>query len=201
MGLPGKDSLSSSSYMEKLFCILDSFPELENQVYLLSQDKEHLHSTLAEHALENEHLREEVEVNRRYKVDSEVAKNELFELRSGLEKITQMLGVNDLIREKESLGLGRVVAIVEKQLMNVLLELENSKSRALELGTKLIASQKGVEELSTKVRFLEGSVQGRSVPQDLIQERSVFEANTVSPGSEISEIEDGVNLLVSFSSH
>lgn len=76
--------------------------------------------------------------------------------------------------------------------MAVILESENSKSKAQELGAKLFGSQKVMDELSTKVKLLEDSNQSRSASAspEGSQERSIFEAPSLPNRSEITEIED-----------
>ncbi|PQQ11596.1 CAAX amino terminal protease [Prunus yedoensis var. nudiflora] len=101
-----------------------------------------------------------------------------------------MSGGNDLVGDQKSSGVMGLLSVLEKQVMDLQLESENSKSKAQELGTKLVESQKFVEELSTKVNVLQDSHQGRPAQQEIVQERSIFEAPSLPTGSEISEIED-----------
>ncbi|XP_031401024.1 sporulation-specific protein 15 [Punica granatum] len=188
--ISGRDPVSNGSHAEKLFYIIDRFGQLQNQVDLLMLDKEELQSNLAAKVLEIKHLKEEVELQSRHTQHSEKTKNDLSELIFGLEKMASMLGVNEMAGEQKRAEANALLAALEKQMMNVISECEASKSRAQELGTKLLGSQKVIDELSTKVKFLEGSLQGRSLQPEVIQERGIFEATSVPPGSEISEIED-----------
>jgi hypothetical protein len=187
----------NSAHVKKLFSIIDSVTELWQQVNLLSHDKEELESTLTTQVLEIEHLEEEVEKHIRGKEDSEKMKNELSELTFGLENIIGMFRGRDLVDQKFA-GVKGLLSVLEKQVMDMLLESENSKSKAQELGTELLASQKAVDELSIKVKLLEDSVQGRSAQPEIVQERNIFEAPSLPMGSEISEIEDVVNILYYF---
>ncbi|XP_050276389.1 trans-Golgi network-localized SYP41-interacting protein 1 [Quercus robur] len=182
----------NSAHVKKLFYIIDTVTELQQQVRLLSHDKEELQSTITTQILEIEHLKEEVEELVRDRQDSEKVKDELSELTFGLEKIIGILG-GELFDQK-SAGVKGLLSVLEKQVVTMPLELENSKSKAQELGTKLSASQKVVDELSIKVKVLEDSLQDRSAQTEIVQERSIFEAPSLPTGSEISEIEDAGSL-------
>ncbi|KAL0004423.1 hypothetical protein SO802_011984 [Lithocarpus litseifolius] len=182
----------NSAHVKKLFYIIDTVTELQQQVRLFSHDKEELQSTITTQILEIEHLKEEVEKLIRDRQDSEKVKDELSELTFGLEKIIGILG-GELFDQK-SAGVKGLLSILEKQVVTMPLELENSKSKAQELGTKLLASQKVVDELSIKVKVPEDSLQDRSAQTEIVQERSIFEAPSLPTGSEISEIEDAGSL-------
>ncbi|XP_039034544.1 CAP-Gly domain-containing linker protein 1-like [Hibiscus syriacus] len=180
----------SSTDVQKLFSVIDSFTELQNQINLLSYEKEELQSTLSQQSFEIEHLKEEIETCARNKTELEVMKMELSGATFDLEKIVVGLGGKEFIGGQTSVGMRAILPVLEKQVNALLLEAESSKSRAQELGTKLLGSQNAVDELSTKVKLLEGSLQGRNVQPEIVQERSIFEAPSASTGSEISEIED-----------
>ncbi|MBA0706407.1 hypothetical protein Golax_018517 [Gossypium laxum] len=132
----------------------------------------------------------EIETHVRNKPDLEHMKMELSEVTFGLEKIIVVLGGKEFIGGQNSVGMKVLLPFLEKQVNAFLLEAKTSKSKAEELGTKLAGSQKVVNELSTKVKLLEDSIQDRTVPPEVLQERSIFEAPSASTGSEISEIED-----------
>lgn len=170
-------------HVKKLFHVIDCVTELQHQMNLLSHEKEELQSTLATQIFEIEHLRND-------KQDSEKLKNDLYELELSLEKIIQKLGGNDLVGDKKSAGVMELLTVLEKLAMDIILESENSKSKAQELGAKLLGGQKVVDELSTKVKLLEDSIHARASPPEAVQERGIFEAPSVPSGSEISEIED-----------
>ncbi|XP_030527670.1 trans-Golgi network-localized SYP41-interacting protein 1 isoform X2 [Rhodamnia argentea] len=179
-----------SPHVKKLFYIVDSFTRVQEQISLLSHDNEELQSTLADQVLVNKHLQEEVETRMRYEEDSEKMKRDLSDLRVILEKVINMFGGRELVSDHNTSSLKGLLATLEKQIVNVLMEFENSKSEAQELELKLLGSQKLVEELSSKVKLLEDSLQGRSAQPEIIQERSIFEAPSLPAGSEISEVED-----------
>lgn len=187
----------NSAHIKKLFNIIDSVTELRQEVKFLSHDKTELQSNLTTQVLEIEHLKGEVEKHIRDRQDLEKMKNELSELIFGLEKIIGMLKVSDLGEQKYP-GAKGLLSLFEKQIVAMLLESENSKSKAQELVTELLASQKDVEELSIKVKLLEDSDQGRNAEPNIVQERSISEAPPLPTGSEISEIEDVVNILYDY---
>lgn len=186
----GNSEPLNSIYVKKLFYIIDNVTNLHDQINLLSLEKEELQSNLGTRMLEIKHLKEEVESYDRDRHDTEKMKNELSVLIYSLEKIIQKSGGNDLVGDQKSSGATGLVSVLEKQVMALQLESENSKSKAQELGSKLVESQKFVEELSTKVN----SLQGRPAQPEIVKERSIFEAPSLPTGSEISEVEDVVNI-------
>lgn len=183
----------NSTHVEKLFHFIDNISNFQHQISLLSSEKEELQSTLQTQLLEIEHLKEDVENYVRDRQDTEKIKNELSLLIYTLEKIIDMSGGNDVVGDEKSAGVKGLVSVLEKQVLAMLLESKNSKSKAQELGTKLVESQKVVDELSTKVNLLEVSAQGRAAQPEIVQERSIFEAPSLPSGSEISEVEDVVS--------
>ncbi|XVE85221.1 hypothetical protein DITRI_Ditri17bG0074300 [Diplodiscus trichospermus] len=184
----------SSADVKKLFSVIDSFIDLQSQINLLSYEKEELQSTLSRQIFEIEHLKEEIGTNVRNKTDFEEMKMELSDVTIGLEKIIVVLGGKEFIGGPNSVGVKALLPVLEKQVNVMLLEAENSKSEAQELGTKLLGSQKVIAELSTKVKLLEDSLQARTAQPEIVQERSIFEAPSAPTGSEISEIEDAGSL-------
>ncbi|GAB4840526.1 hypothetical protein Ancab_021295 [Ancistrocladus abbreviatus] len=125
-------------------------------------------------------------------IDQELAKvkSELSELVAVIEAIIQKLGGRESICDPKSVATRELVEVLEKLVSTMVVELENSNSRAQELDSKLVGSQKAVDELLSKVKVLEDSARARATPAEIVQERSIFEAPTVPPASEISEIED-----------
>lgn len=167
---------------------------------LLTHDKEELQSTLATQVLEIQHLKEEVEKHTTNSQDLEKLKNELPEIMLGLENIILKLGGSDVVGDQNPAGMKGLLPILEKFVMALILDCENSKSKVHELGSKLLGSQKVVEDLSNKVKSLEESLQSRTAPE-IVQERSIFEPPSLPTGSEISEIEDVVSFLIYVSCH
>ncbi|WCJ38643.1 Trans-Golgi network-localized SYP41-interacting protein 1 [Euphorbia peplus] len=177
----------SSSHVQKLFYIVDNIPNLHLQINLLSNDKEKLQSTLSLQALEIENLKEEMEKYMRSNEESEKIKSEMSELTLGLEKLRSILGDAE---DQKPAGVQSLLPIVEKRISALLLGTQNSNSRAQELGTRLLESQKVIEELSSKLKLSDDSSRSKTVEAEIVQERSIFEAPSLPTGSEISEIED-----------
>lgn len=179
----------NSTHVRKLFKIIDNVTGMRHQINSLSGEKEKLQSTLETQMLEIQLLKKEIEDHVRDKQATEKMKNELPELMLGLEKIIAMLG-GDSFGDQNSAGVKGPLSLLERRVMSLLMEYESSQSKAQDLGSKLAGSQKIVEELSTKVKFLEDSLQVRVAQPEILQERSLFEAPSLSTGPEISEIED-----------
>lgn len=184
----------SSTHVKKLFFIIENVPDLQHQIKLLSNENEELQFALAEHTSDIQHLKEEVEIHVRDKLDSEKMKNELSDAIFTLEKIIGTLGGDGLVGDQKSSGVKGLLSVLEHQVIALFMDSENSKSKAQELGAKLVESQKVVDELSMKVKLLEDSLQGTAVQTEIVQERSIFEAPSLPTDSEISEIEDAVNI-------
>ncbi|KAL2903494.1 hypothetical protein RDABS01_002204 [Bienertia sinuspersici] len=115
-------------------------------------------------------------------------KGQLADLETGLQKIIRKLSGD--ATEDQTTTARDLLQLLEKMVMDIITESENSKSEVLDLDRKLQGSQKIVDELSSKVKALEDSLPSRVVPPDIIQDRSIFEAPSQPPTSEISEIED-----------
>lgn len=179
-----------SANVKKLFYVIDSITGLQDQINKLSHENEDLQSTLSSKILEIEHLKEEIGMHIEDKDEREKMKGDLFELTLALEKIDNMLGGKGFTGDPKPSDLRGLLPVVEKQVTALLLENENSKSKVQELGIKLLGSQKALDELSTKVKLLEDSLEGRTSQSEIVQERSIFEAPSAPTGSEISEIED-----------
>ncbi|GFZ00025.1 TGN-related, localized SYP41 interacting protein [Actinidia rufa] len=188
----GDTEFNDSDHAKKLFYIIDAYASMQRQINLLSDDKEELQSTLVKQVHQIEHLKEEVEEQIKDKQYYEKMKNELVELELGLDNIIQKLGGNDLVGDqKKSAGVRGLITVLEKLVMAVIFESENSKSKAQELGSKFLGSENFVDELSTRVKLLEDSNHGRcSSPPEAAHETSIFEAPSLPTRSEITEMED-----------
>ncbi|XP_050206268.1 trans-Golgi network-localized SYP41-interacting protein 1 [Mercurialis annua] len=176
--------------VQKLFYIIDSVPELHHQMITLSHDKEKLQSNLSMQVLETEHLKEEIEFLTENKQDYEKIKTEMSEITLGLEKILNTLGGSEIVGDQKSTNVQRLLPQVEKQITALTWEAKSSKLQTQELGSRLLGSQKIIDDLSTKVKLLEDSFGSKTVPPEVVQERSIFEAPPLPTSSEISEIED-----------
>jgi chromosome segregation ATPase len=187
-----EDSMEShtSDPVKKLFYIIDSVTRLHHQINSLSHDKKETQSILETKALEIKDLKEEVKQLNRHCEDSKMIKNELSELTSVLEKIIDVLGANNWVVDRQSKGFRELLPQLEKHIIAILSESENSKSKAHELGIKLVGSQKVIDDLTTKVKLLEDSIQDRISQPEIVQERSIYEAPSLPAGSEITEVEE-----------
>ncbi|XP_021744095.1 centromere-associated protein E-like [Chenopodium quinoa] len=116
-------------------------------------------------------------------------KGQLVDLESGLQRIIHKIRGN-AIGDQGTIPTRDLLQLLEKMVVAIITESENSKSEVHELDSKLYGSQKAVDELLLKVKELEDLLQSRVVPPDTIQERSLFEATSQPSASEISEIED-----------
>ena len=174
--------------VKKLHAIVDSVCEMQHQIDLLSYGQNELNSTLAEKDLEIQGLKEAAEAKSTTEVELVKANKELSKLISGLEKL---LG-NDPVVDLDFSESWTLLQALEKKIASLLLESESSKSKAQELGLKLVSSEKLVEKLSLKVKEFEDKLQSKAVQPDVVHERSIFEAPRASSSSEISEIEDKV---------
>lgn len=192
----GDEEAESSAIVKKLFSIINSATKLPHQIDLLEHEKQELQSILSTQTAEIEHLKGEVETHLRNKPDLEKMKIEFAEFTFGLEKIVNMLESNEFVVNQKSSGSKGLLAVLEKQIMTLHSDAENSKSKVQELGNKLLESQKVVDDLATKVDLLEESLHGRRDQPEIVQERSIFEASSLPTGSEISEVEDVVRILV-----
>lgn len=192
----GDEEAESSAIVKKLFSIINSATKLPHQIDLLEHEKQELQSILSTQTAEIEHLKGEVETHLRNKPDLEKMKIEFAEFTFGLEKIVNMLESNEFVVNQKSSGSKGLLAVLEKQIMTLHSDAENSKSKVQELGNELLESQKVVDDLTTKVDLLEESLHGRRDQPEIVQERSIFEASSLPTGSEISEVEDVVRILV-----
>ncbi|RDX71805.1 hypothetical protein CR513_48784, partial [Mucuna pruriens] len=180
----------TSAPMKKLFYIIDSVTRLHNQINTLSHDKEKLQSILEAKDLEIKDQNEEIKQLNRNCEDSKTIKDELSELTYVLEKIMDILGAGEWVVDRKSKGVKELVPALEKHIIAILSESENSKSKAQELDIKLVGSQQVIDELTTKVKLLEDSLQDRTSQPDIVQERGIYEASSLPAGSEIVEVEE-----------
>lgn len=180
----------TSDPVKKLFYIIDNVSRLHHHVNSLSNDKKEMQSILETKLLEIKDLKEEVEQLNRNCEDSKMVKNELSELTFVLENIIDILGTNNWVVDRKSKGVKELIPSLEKHIIAILSESENSKSKVQELGIKLVGSQKVIDELTTKVKLLEDSLQDKISQPDNVQERSIFEAPLLPAGSEITEVEE-----------
>ncbi|KAI3940632.1 hypothetical protein MKW92_047122 [Papaver armeniacum] len=175
--------------VKKLFYVVDTVAQMQHQFELSAHDKEELQSRLSESVQEIEHLKKEagniISINQ----ELEHSKSELAKLAFDLEKIIQKFGGDELIKEQNSVAVRNLFPVLEKLIKDLILESENSKARAQELGVELHGNKKSMDELSAKVALLEVPVRKGLPPSDAVQDRSILEGPSLASGSEISEIE------------
>ena len=182
--------------VKKLFAVVDSVTKMQHQI---SYGQKELNSTLAAKDLEIQGLKETAEANSTTEQELVKANKELSKVISGLEKLLGILAGNDTVVDSDFSESWTVLQALERKVASFLLESESSKSRAQELGLKLVSSEKLVDKLSLKVKELEDKLQSKAIQPDVVLERSVFEAPSTS---EISEIEDKVKFyLCAFSTY
>ncbi|ONK77691.1 uncharacterized protein A4U43_C02F9520 [Asparagus officinalis] len=170
-----------SSPVDKLIYVLDKFPELLHRVASLTYEKEDMQLILDSHVREIEHQNKAAETVGMNYQDLESKKLELIELTVGLEKIIRRFGGNNLSEDQKPSSTNGFLPVLERLMISSYNEVEVSKSRMQELGAKLQAKEKVVDELLTKNKLLEDSVHARLAQPD---------TSPASIGSEISEIED-----------
>ncbi|XP_026453822.1 GRIP and coiled-coil domain-containing protein 2-like isoform X1 [Papaver somniferum] len=175
--------------VKKLFYVVDTVAQMQHQFELFAHDKEELQSRLSESVQEIEHLKKEagniISINQ----ELEHSKSDLAKLAFDLEKIIQKFGGEELIKEQKSVTIRNLFPVLEKLIKDLILESENSKARAQELGVELHGNKKFIDEPSAKVALLEIPVRKGLPPSDAVQDRSILEGPSLASGSEISEIE------------
>ncbi|RZC53016.1 hypothetical protein C5167_011874 [Papaver somniferum] len=174
--------------VKKLFYVVDTVAQMQHQFELSAHDKEELQSRLSESVQEIEHLKKEagniISINQ----ELEHSKSDLAKLAFDLEKIIQKFGGEELIKEQKSVTIRNLFPVLEKLIKDLILESENSKARAQELGVELHGNKKFADEPSAKVALLEIPVRKGLPPSDAVQDRSILEGPSLASGSEISEI-------------
>ncbi|KAI5679306.1 hypothetical protein M9H77_10256 [Catharanthus roseus] len=171
----------------KLFYIVDKFTGLLQKIKSEAQERQSLQSKLENQVLENEYLKEEVAGHVRDKQESERQRNELA---LGLEDIIQKLGGDDLVGVHKVDHVTALLPILEKIVTHTRAESEIFKSKAEELSTKLLKTQKLVDDLSAKLKLLEESKPVVVNRPETVQEKGIFESSSLPANSEISEIQD-----------
>lgn len=136
-----------------------------------------------------------------HQLDADVGKNtsdeqelaelkaQLFNLEVGLQRIIRKFR-GDIAVDQKPVATNGLIQALENMVITLIVESENAKSRVHELDSKLLGSQKAMDELLSKVRTLEDSLQSRGFSPETVQDRRIFEAPSRSPASEISETED-----------
>nr|WDD38979.1 nucleoprotein TPR [Fagopyrum tataricum] len=186
----GSLEVQDSDYLKKLHYIMDNLSDLQHENKVLSHQKEELESSADAQLREIEYLKKLCEKDGKNEHELERVKSEFYDLVAGVGVVIEKLGGKAFIRDTDVVPTSELVETLEKLVMSLIMESDNSKTRVQELSAELLANQEGVDELLLKVKVLEDSLQGRAGPSEVIQERSIFEAPSPPPASEISEIEE-----------
>ncbi|KAL3501070.1 hypothetical protein ACH5RR_035519 [Cinchona calisaya] len=179
--------IKGSANVQKLFYIIDNFNGLKNQIKSEYQEKENLQSMLEKQINATKHLMEEVKEHVTEKQESERMKNELA---IGLESIIQKLGGAKLVGGEKVAHLTGLLPVLDLMVMSTVSESEHLKSKTDELNAKLLDAQKVVDQLSSKVKSLEGSSQGGVSFPETFKEKGILELSTSNTQPEISEVQD-----------
>ncbi|KAJ8438581.1 hypothetical protein Cgig2_024670 [Carnegiea gigantea] len=169
----------------------------EDQKPIVTSDLVHiLEKMVMTVILESENLK-----SKAHQLDADVSKNisdeqelaelkaQLFDLEVGLQRIIRKFR-GDIAVDQKPVATNDLIQALENMVITLIMESENAKSRVHELDSKLLGSQKAMDELLSKVRTLEDSLQSRGFSPETVQDRRIFEAPSRSPASEISETED-----------
>ncbi|CAM0945395.1 unnamed protein product [Alopecurus aequalis] len=181
-----------STPIDKLFFLIDEVDALQREVENVRYENEDLQLNIESHVRENEQLKEvcrNIDSNRR---ELELKNSELLEVTVSMERMIQRLGNlsgKDMLEDNKPTSTQSLVSKLEKLIIASSLESGNAKSVKQELGSKLQARDKTVDELSAKVKMLEDLYHSRLVQPEVSKDRA-FEASSSAIGSDIPEIED-----------
>ncbi|KAM0830626.1 hypothetical protein ACQ4PT_066089 [Festuca glaucescens] len=181
-----------SSPIDKLFFLIDEVDALQREVETLRYENEDLQLNLESHARETEQLKEvcrNTDSNRR---ELESKSSELLEVTVSMERMIQRLGYlsgKDALEDNKPTSTQSLLSKLEKLIIASSMESGDAKSVKQELGAKLQAREKTVDDLSAKVKMLEDLYHSRLVQPEISKDRE-FEASSSAIGSDISEIED-----------
>ncbi|XP_048533761.1 trans-Golgi network-localized SYP41-interacting protein 1 [Triticum urartu] len=181
-----------SSPMDKVFFVIDEFDALQREAETLSYENEDLQLNLESHAREIEQLKEvcrNIDSNRR---ELESKSSELLEVTVSMERMIQRFGYlagKDPLEDNKPASTQTLLPKLEKLIIASSMESGNAKSVKQELGSKLQAREKTVDELSAKVKMLEDLYHSQLVQPEVSKDRA-FDASSSAIGSDISEIED-----------
>lgn len=184
-----------SSPMDKLFFVIDEFDALQREAETLRYENEDLQLNLESHAREIEQLKEvcrNTDSNRR---ELESKSSELLEVTVSMERMIQRFGYlagKDALEDNKPASTQTLLPKLEKLIIASSMESGNAKSVKQELGSKLQAREKTVDELSAKVKMLEDLYHSQLVQPEVSKDRA-FDASSSAIGSDISEIEDLVS--------
>ncbi|XP_006647461.2 myosin-3 [Oryza brachyantha] len=182
----------SSSPIEKLFTLIDEVDALRHEVDTLRYENEDLHLNLESHAREIEQLKEASRNSDSNRRELESKNSELLEVTVSMERMIQRLGYiggKEALEDNKPTSTHALLSKLEKLIISSNMESGNAKSLIQELGAKLQAREKAIEELSTKVKVFDDLHHVRLVQPEANVDRA-FEASSSAVGSEISDTED-----------
>ncbi|KAJ3675469.1 hypothetical protein LUZ60_004511 [Juncus effusus] len=159
-----------SNPLEKILYILDQFINLHQKISDLNYEKEDLQFSLASNQTEIETLKSEYQT-----------------IYTNLEKLVQklvQLGRKENLQDQKLNNTGAILSFLERVVVNLITEYDNSKSKLMEMEGKLKTREKLVNELNERLKMLEDSHQFL-----VSQERGIIEASS-SRNSDSNEIED-----------
>ncbi|KAL8150102.1 LOW QUALITY PROTEIN: hypothetical protein V2J09_019910 [Rumex salicifolius] len=162
----------------KLHDTINNFADLQDQNKSVADSQLH----------EIEYLKKLCGKDGKNEHELERVKRDLYDMVAVVGRVIQKLGGRGLTTDSNSVVTCELVETLEKLVMGLIMEFNNSKTRVQELNAELLANQEVVDELLLKV--LEDSLEEKTGPSEGIQERSIFEASSPPPASEISEIEE-----------
>lgn len=181
-----------SSPIDKIFFVIDEVDALQREVETLRYENEDLQLNLESHAREIEQLKEVCRNADSDRRELESKSGELLEVTVSMERMIQRLGYlagKDALEDSKPTTTQTLLSKLEKLIITSSMESGNAKSAKQELGAKLQAREKTVDELSAKVKKLEDLYHSRLVQPEVSKDRA-FEASSSAIGSEMSEIED-----------
>ncbi|VAI58144.1 unnamed protein product [Triticum turgidum subsp. durum] len=182
-----------SSPMDKLLFVIDEFDALQHEVETLRYENEDLQLNLESHAREIEQLKEVCRNTDSNCRELESKSSELLEVTVSMERMIQRFGYlagKDALEDNKPASTQTLLPKLEKLIIASSMESGNAKSVKQELGSKLQAREKTVDELSAKVKMLEDLYHSQLVQPEVSQDRA-FDASSSAIGSDISEIEEG----------
>uniref|UniRef100_A0A0D9VHV8 Uncharacterized protein n=1 Tax=Leersia perrieri TaxID=77586 RepID=A0A0D9VHV8_9ORYZ len=182
----------SSSPVDKLFSLIDEVDALRHELDTLRYENEDLHLNLESHAREMEQLKEASRNSDSNCRELESKSNELLEVTVSMERMIQRLGYlggKEALEDNKPTSTQALLSKLEKLIIASNTESGNAKSVIQELGGKLQAREKAIDELSTKVKMFDDLHHVRLVQPESNVDRA-FEASSSAIGSEISDAED-----------
>ncbi|KAF0929397.1 hypothetical protein E2562_021421 [Oryza meyeriana var. granulata] len=182
----------SSSPIDKLFSLIDEVDALRHEVDTLRYENEDLHLNFESHAREMQQLKEASRNSDSNRRELESKSSELLEVTVSMERMIQRLGYlagKEALEDNKPTSTQALLSKLEKLVVASNMESGNAKSVIQELGAKLQAREKSIDELSTKLKMFDDLHHVRLAQPEANIDRA-FEASSSAVGSEISDTED-----------